>query len=214
MVALSLKLKNWRPLVWLLAGAVVLIGSLFLNNMGRLLLVPGLTALIWGIPGLILGIVTPFLEPPSEAHPTWLPVCLVVASILMGLNLLVYRLIWFWLAAFLLLAGAYAVWLKLALKDIWPLIALCVATVVVGTMALIQKASFGGVLAEIHAMNHLPFGDRGTARLKERLGFHLQFQSVPDLKEELNELNQPAWDAPIRRVGELILASRSLQYKI
>lgn len=137
--------RNW--IFWSAAMAPVavlgapLIGAHVMDNLwnlGKLLL---LVAVVWGVPGLLLGILVPYLRKPSENPKVW-ALAAWIAALLLVLFLRAVQLKWVLLFGTLLALIGLAFWRGIPMEEYWPLIALCVATPVLGGTKLTQGATF------------------------------------------------------------------------
>jgi 3-methyladenine DNA glycosylase Tag len=188
--------------ILLVGGALVVVAPLG-ADLGNLLLLLAFAALIWSVPGAVLGMSVPYLKRPSRRPRIWGPLALFMGGALALLTW--YRLTdsGFYVAAFLLL---FAGWLLLRsgrIEDYWPLLALCVAMVICGVTSVFQQITFIGVFERVHAVNSLPHDVRAnvyTTRLQE--------DRVRFIQEHLSKTGLLAPEHPYvteikARVGEL-----------
>jgi len=134
--------RNWihysamaAPIVML--GAPLLGTSLSrdLRTVGTLFL---LVAVVWGVPGLLLGTVVPYLRKPSENRKVWALVAWLTASALV----LFVRLEGFYVVAGLLALSGFAFWKGIPIDEYWPIMALCLAAFVLTVTRISQSANF------------------------------------------------------------------------
>lgn len=149
----------------LMAIVVAIVVAPMLGQLDQLFLMVGRAALIWFVPGLVLGSLVPLLRSPSENPGKWAAIAFAAAAILLLLTLARWEARWWLLVvlfAFLLLGALCVLRSKnnsvplSRVEDFWPLIALSVATVVCGLTLLMQEvASFAGVYQHVHTLSHL-----------------------------------------------------------
>ena len=137
--------RTW--LFWSIAASPIVIlglpllgGSILggLKNAGTLLL---FVAVVWGVPGLLLGLAVPYLRRPSENRKAW-ALTAWVAACLLALFISLVALKWILILAGLLILIGWAFWSGARLEDYWSLVAACVATVVLGVTQITLRANF------------------------------------------------------------------------
>jgi hypothetical protein len=143
--AVEKKDRNWIFYSAVLAPVAVfglpLIGTHVLDDawsLGKLLL---LVAVLWGVPGLLLGIAVPYLRKPSENPKVWAIVAWISACVLL-LFVTTIQVKWILLFGALLGFVGLAFWRGMPLEEYWPLIALCVATLILGATKITLGATF------------------------------------------------------------------------
>ncbi|MDB5357304.1 MAG: hypothetical protein JWN24_3757 [Phycisphaerales bacterium] len=158
LVAIGLFVFNTKPnyLSFLLIAAVVIvIFGPILADLGTLLLIPIFAALVWCVPGVLLGMATPLLRRPSELQREWGLLALVAAIILVIVTWSRFPY-WYLLPALLLVIAAAYFRRGAAVEDYWPVVALSVGIIISGVVWIAQKATFAGVLGAVHKLNSLP----------------------------------------------------------
>ena len=181
-----------------LAAPVVVLGAPLvgptiyqdLQSLGSLLL---LVAIIWGIPGLLLGTAVPYLRRPSDSPKTWALVAWAAAAFLIVFTFLI-RIKWILVFAPVLLATGWVFWRGAPIEDYWPLIALCIAIVILGVTRITQVANFFNVQALSGALVSEPLA-RVSPLPEKRLGF-LTLQDYSALSRNLYLWNLPNFGAP------------------
>ena len=148
---------NWLGAV-LLAIGVGLVMAPLLPGLGRMVLMLVRTAVIWALPGAVLGALVPLLERPAALHRWWSVVAFAAAVVLIVLT--AARLDWgLWLIApalGIIVTGAF-IWRTGRVDVCWPVLAISVATIVCGlVIALQQFATFTGVLGTLYDLHSMP----------------------------------------------------------
>ena len=134
--------KSW-PVV-LLALLVIGIPVTFpasssgLLRVGSLLL---LVALVWGIPGALLGAVLPYLREPSGKRRFWAVMAWCAAACLVLFTFPLHAGWTLMVAAPLALAGIFF-WRGTSVELFWPVVALTLATLLLGATQLVRNAKF------------------------------------------------------------------------
>ena len=134
--------------------ALVLVALVFDANLPYVYL---LVALVWITPAVFLGICGPKLRTGSPMPQAWGIIAVAAGLALVLLTIL--RLKWDTLSLWLLLPGIVLVATGLImraglrLEEYWPLGALALGLAVCGISALVQQATFLGVLSDVHELN-------------------------------------------------------------
>ncbi|HXF33489.1 MAG TPA: hypothetical protein VN603_02865 [Candidatus Acidoferrales bacterium] len=148
LAAVSESKDDERPyyLWWTVAAPVAIFGaplvgpSIFddLRRVGQLLLLVGV---VWGLPGLLIGLAVPYLREPSHDRKTWAGVAWLAAAFLIAFAYLVQSA-WVAIFAAILSAAAIAFWRNSSVEEYWPLLALSIATIVLGATKITVAANF------------------------------------------------------------------------
>jgi len=160
---IAVRFKEPRPLVIVLVGFVIGIVAPLSRDIGDVFLLALLAAIVWFVPGLVLGLAAPLLDRPSERANSWSAISAALGIVVAALTafrwhdrgsqnyvLLVLALVFFAVAVLLTRFRD--------IDDFWPALALCLATIATGlTFVLVTyAASFHSVLAEVSKINALP----------------------------------------------------------
>ena len=181
----------WRRLsrmtlvfVFAAVGSACLYALLDMN----VLFVALVVALVWLVPAVFLGASAPFLRTGSALPRVWGWRAVIVGAVLVLITAarLYWREIPWWPALpgiMLILTGALAV-RERRVEDYWPLAALTIAMTAGGTTALVQNATFHGLLADVHALNvptgsYFQFWRRTPARPPEPAPAELEPREEP-----------------------------------
>ncbi len=135
---------------WLFVVALIVFVFPYLEDWKSLLVMLGLVALVFGVPGAVLGGITPWLKQPANAPAAWGSVAFLVAALLVGLTLLKLTGPWFLLPAGILVATGFLVRSSDRPDEWWPLLALAVGLFVFGMNSLVVEATFRGVFVKFH----------------------------------------------------------------
>ena len=157
-----------------------------------------LGAVIWAIPGLLLGGLVPLLKRAGHNPQSWAFIG-YGASLLLILAYLLTGAVWALIPAAVALGSGVLFHRGMPVKEFWPFAALCVAIGISGAMSLSQKLTFDGVLLALH---------------------HIDELQPPDaLKTDQEKVQERAAQAQLKlqqeRVGAAIVASMTpadLQY--
>jgi hypothetical protein len=147
--------KSWFarvPLIWLGLGLIVLATHPFWTS--EFLLALLLTAIVWIAPAIILGAAAPYLKPGAVLPAVWGPLGIAAGLVLAVVT--VWRLDdWWWLAlpALLLIFAGVLIRARWSLEEYWPILALVVCLMIAGSTALLQQATFRGVLGRVHSLS-------------------------------------------------------------
>lgn len=149
---------------WLrFSGCVAALALLTLLADANLAFVYLLVALVWITPAVFIGICGPYLRTGSPMPQRW---GLFAVAVGLGLVLAtIVRLRWDTVAPGLLILGTVLIATGmliragLRLEEYWPLGALALGLLVCGVSAVVQQATFVGVLSDVHELNaHGGFG--------------------------------------------------------
>ena len=148
---------NWLGVALLAIGAGLVMSPL-LPGLGRMALVLVRTAVIWALPGAVLGALVPLLERPAALHRWWSLVAFVAAVVLIVLTAARLDGRWWLIAPALgIIATGAFIWRTGRVDVCWPVLAICVATIVCGlVIALQQFATFAGVLGTLYDLRSMP----------------------------------------------------------
>ncbi len=113
-----------------------------------------LAALLWGVPGALLGGLTPLLRRVATHTRNWAFVGYGAAALLLVATLIVHAW-WALVPAAAALAVGYMFQRGAPVAEYWPFAALCVAAGICGATSIAQHATFAGVIAKLHAIDSL-----------------------------------------------------------
>jgi hypothetical protein len=153
---ISLRRRTW--LIARIAGlsCLALIITPLLAELDRLLMVAVLAILVWGVPSLVLGIAAPLLQDAANQQKLWGILAFIAASIILILRLLGMVHPVFFGIVFILVLSGILFRRGIALTEYWPLAAFSMAMMVGGLTVVWQKATFFGLLGEVHAIHNIP----------------------------------------------------------
>lgn len=114
----------------------------------------GLGAIIWGVPGLLLGALVPLLRRAGRKPESWALIGYGSAALLIAASLLTWH-VWPLLPAAIALGSGLLFRRGMPVKEFWPFAALCVAIGVSGAMSVTQKITFAGVLGRLHTLDEI-----------------------------------------------------------
>lgn len=171
MVASALSSEENRAFaaVWPALSMVLLLGSPILADRAArhdLLSLAVLSAVIWGVPAMVLGGLAPLLRQPSHNPPAWG----LVASAAGGVMIVVTLAHFFtgqpsstegWLVAAatgLLFVLAFQLFRGSWLEEFWLLLALSIGTIIWGTTSLMQNINLFEMQRNAHTLIALPLG--------------------------------------------------------
>jgi hypothetical protein len=146
---------------WILGvGAALTVMAPLLANLDSVFGLLLRAALVWVIPGLVLGVMSPLLRVSSEREKpkAWAVIAFASAAVLFVVTLLRFKHSW-WLVVPTLLFVALGIALRRAARaeDYWLPMAAALAVLVGGLMLGIQNVtSFVGVYDSMHRINWLP----------------------------------------------------------
>ena len=119
-----------------------------------------LSALVWAVPGVMLGMAVPYLRDPRRGPRFWPLSSLCAAAGLTAACCAGWLPKGFFFAVGLLLIGAwYLRKQNVRRTEYWPLLALISAALVCATAALLHNKNIHGVLAPLQAIDGVPFDD-------------------------------------------------------
>jgi hypothetical protein len=152
------KRRGNGPAGLVLLAALCLVMAPLLLGLGRMLALLARTAVVWALPGAVLGALVPLLERPAALHRWWSVVAFAAAAVLILLT--AARLdarLWLVVPTVGIIAAGAFVWRTGRVEVCWPVLAMSVATIVCGLMiAMQQVASFTGVLGALYDVESLP----------------------------------------------------------
>jgi hypothetical protein len=150
--------KKWWPFGLLVAGTTILIISPLLDNLGTVFLMVFLGAMVWAVPGALLGASVPLLKGPSAQPQFWSVAGFLAAAILGAVAILrgsgpalAIELV---ACALALLAGVIF-WRGGSITANWPLAAMVLA-LFVAMATWVQHATFEGVLDKLSFLAQQP----------------------------------------------------------
>lgn len=162
-LAIGKRFGEWRPLGIVLTGCFIGIVAPLLVDFGDVFRLALFAAVVWFVPGLVLGLAAPMLEAPSDRANIWAG----VATVLGVAVALLTALRWHELASRNVLLLALAVTFFAAallftrlrdLREFWPALALCLSAIAASLTFLLVSltASFHTVLTEVATIDSLP----------------------------------------------------------
>jgi len=110
--------------------------------------------LLWGVPGALLGGLTPLLRRVATHTRNWAFVGYGAAALLVVATLIVHAW-WALVPAVAALAVGYMFQRGAPVSEYWPFAALCVAAGICGATSIAQHATFAGVIGKLHAIDSL-----------------------------------------------------------
>ncbi len=113
-----------------------------------------LAALLWGVPGALLGGLTPLLRRVATHARNWAFVGYGAAALLIVATLIVHAW-WALVPAVAALAVGYMFQRGAPVSEYWPFAALCVAAGICGATSIAQHATFAGVIGQLHSIDSL-----------------------------------------------------------
>ena len=150
---------DWAAIIILLALVAVVIAPLLIN-LGAVLVMLLRAALVWVVPGLVLGAMSPLLRETSEEKKpkSWALVAFASAAVLFLITALRFRQSWWLLLpAALFVAMGFALRRSTQAGPYWLPMAVCIGVLVWGAMLGVQSASsFAGVYDSMHRITSLP----------------------------------------------------------
>jgi hypothetical protein len=159
--------------IWPGATMLLVLGSPILATSAtrhELMALAGLSAVIWGIPGLVLGVLAPLLRGPAHHPPVWGLVATAAAAVMVAVTmtrlqaadasktekgLLIFATGALVLLALWLFQGRWA-------EEFWLFVALCVGLVVFGTTRVAQKVNLFAMQKNAHLLIKLPVATAPT----------------------------------------------------
>lgn len=158
LVALGFWRKVWWPLKVTVAFLALGIFAPLGLDLRDLVSLPALAAIVWIVPGVVLGLAAPLLDRPSERTRLWSMVAAILGLAVAAVTVVrLHDPRYFALA--LLLFGVAAIFVaRRDIEQFWPALALCLAIASSGlSFAAVQMtASFHRVLTEVSRINALP----------------------------------------------------------
>ena len=177
--------SGWFPITLLLT-AIGLVMAPMLPAIGGVGILLVRTAVVWALPGVVLGGLVPLLEWPAARARWWSVVAFAAAIVLIVLTLARLEGRWWLLvpAAGIVATGGF-VWRTGRVDACWPMLAVSVATVICGSLMILQQfASFSGVLDTLYDLDSLPDRISAAAPAHAPTGWE-----SPELKAFLNSIS-------------------------
>jgi hypothetical protein len=209
LVVLSgVRFKEWRPFGIVVAGVVVGVVAPLFVDFGDVAKLALLAAVVWVVPGLVLGLAAPLLDRPSDRANWWSAIATALGIVVAVITALRWQYLGLQQnAIFVLLAGAFfAVALLFArfrnIQEFWPALALCLSALATGLTLLLvtHTVSFHSVLAEVNAVNALSASIAPTGEAKK-------------LADDLRELDS-WWNRPYHGIVTSLPATISYEAKL
>jgi hypothetical protein len=113
-----------------------------------------LGAVVWAIPGLLLGGLVPLLKRAGRNPQSWAFIGYGAVALLI-LACLLTQHVWPLIPAVIALFSGLLFHRGMPVKEFWPFAALCVAIGISGAMSVSQKLTFSGVLLNLHHIDEL-----------------------------------------------------------
>jgi hypothetical protein len=187
---------------WMIAFGVLLVGPLLAEAPEKVAELLLLSAVIWMVPGAVLGGLLPFLQRQAQSLGLWLGMALLGGGLVL-LAVWMRDHHWFWL---LFSAGLIAVavvsflsrgWANRPRGEMWPLYALAVPLLMCGPVAIRQEVSYH-LLGDLHTlMSVQPTASAREMTADERrhlsqyLGLSGLFTGTPlELSDQLEKLHR------------------------
>ena len=120
----------------------------------NLLKIIALAALLWGVPGALLGGLTPLLRRVATHTRNWAFVGYGAAALLVVATLIVHAW-WALVPAAAALAVGYMFQRGAPVSEYWPFAALCVAAGICGATSIAQHATFAGEVGKLHYIDSM-----------------------------------------------------------
>ncbi len=163
LVIVGRRFGEWRPLGIVLAGCAAGVVAPLFADIGDVVRLALLAAVVWFVPGLVLGLAAPLLEEPSDRARFWSAIATLLGAIVAVLTIVRWHDLASRDALFVTLAiaffGSALLFTRFRdLREFWPALALCLATIAASLTFLLVSltASFQGVLAEVASIDSLP----------------------------------------------------------
>jgi hypothetical protein len=157
--AIGKRFKVWWPFALFILAVVVAVAAPLSFDLPDVLQLPLLAAIVWVVPGAILGAAAPLLENPSQRARLWASASVVMGAIVLAVTLLNFSRDKEFLAAGIALVGVGAVLLRRDDLQIgWPFLAIAVSLATSSATAVVLhvSASFHSVLTNVAKINALP----------------------------------------------------------
>ena len=147
------KRRAGRTFFVVLVGMLIAYGYPVLAKSGRALILAGLMAYVWAVPGILLGALTPWLKRPAGYPKLWGVVAFGAAAILVAGSLAIP---WFVVPA--VVFGAVGFWFLrgVQVEQYWAVLALSVATNVFGATHLVTRADFFHIQRDSFELTKVP----------------------------------------------------------
>jgi hypothetical protein len=209
LVVLSgVRFNEWRPFGIVVAGVIVGVVAPLFVDFGDVAKLALLAAVVWVVPGLVLGLAAPLLDRPSDRANWWSAIATALGIVVAVITALRWQYLGLQQnAIFVLLAVAFfAVALLFTrfrnIQEFWPALALCLSAIATGLTLLLvtHTVSFHSVLAEVNAVNALSASIAPTDEAKK-------------FADDLSEL-EGWWNRPYHAVPTNIPAPISYEVKL
>jgi hypothetical protein len=111
-----------------------------------------LGAVVWGVPGLLLGALVPLLKRAGRSPQSWAMIGYGAAALLVLASMITQHA-WPLIPAGVALISGLLFQRGMPVKEFWPFAALCVAIGISGAMSVSQSFTFRGVLMQLHTID-------------------------------------------------------------
>jgi hypothetical protein len=187
-----------RAFFVILVGVLIAYGYPVLAKSGRALVLAGLMAYVWAVPGILLGALTPWLKRPAGYPKLWGVVAFGAAAILVVGSLAIP---WFIMPAVVFAAVGFWFRRGVQVEQYWAVLALSVATNVFGATHLVTRADFFHIQRDTFELTKVPL--QAFAYQAVTLDPKLQEAIRRSLfsEEFLRGLNSPSLQSPFPPPG-------------
>lgn len=187
-----------RTFFVILVGVLIAYGYPVLAKSGRALVLAGLMAYVWAVPGILLGALTPWLKRPAGYPKLWGVVAFGAAAILVVGSLAIP---WFIVPAVVFAAVGFWFRRGVQVEQYWAVLALSVATNVFGATHLVTRADFFHIQRDSFELTKVPL--QAFAYQAVTLDPKLQeaIRRSPFSEEFLRGLNSPSLQSPFLPPG-------------
>ena len=151
----SMSVSGWG-VYWMIAFGVLLVGPLLAKRPKEFAELFLLSAVIWMVPGAVLGGLLPFLQRQAQSPGLWLGMALLGGGLVL-LAVWMRDQQWFWLLCSASLIAVAVVsflsrgWANRPRGEMWPLYALAVPLLMCGPVAIRQEVSYR-LLGDLHTL--------------------------------------------------------------
>ena len=142
-----------RTFFVILVGILIAYGYPVLAKSGQALVLAGLMAYVWAVPGFLLGALTPWLKRPSGYPRLWGVVAFGAAGILLIGSVAIP---WFILPAGIFGVVGFLFRRGIQVEQYWAVLALSVATNVFGATHLVTRADFFNIQRDSFTLTRAP----------------------------------------------------------
>jgi len=156
--AIGVRFKRWWPFGAAVAALAVAVVAPLSRDFAELLQLPLYAAVVWIVPGAILGAMAPLLENPSQRASLWASVSVGIGAIVMIVTFVAHQNTGFLVVGAAIAAAGTILLRRDDLEVVWPYLAIAVslATSSATALALHASASFHSVLTDVAHINALP----------------------------------------------------------